>query len=85
MALEFIENNQIRINDRDLILAVIDPPFKDGNSLLVEATSDTTNKHQQKLFVSDLQGVFGNMLPKGFQIIIYHPEGVLPRFHGRLS
>ncbi|MCU7805488.1 MAG: hypothetical protein KZQ96_20045 [Candidatus Thiodiazotropha sp. (ex Lucinoma borealis)] len=74
MALEFIERNQIRINGKDLALAVIDPPFKDGNSLLVEATSDTTNTHQQKLFVGDLQRVLGNMLPKGFQITIYRPE-----------
>lgn len=51
-----------------------DPPFKDGSTHYVEATSDPSDKYQLKLSPSELKGLLGAMLPKGFQLIIYRPE-----------
>lgn len=75
MVLEFVDDKQVRINDRTLKIFEFDPPFKDGTSHIVEATSDPTEaKYGQFLLVSDLSGLVGEMLPKGFRLAITSPE-----------
>ena len=74
MTLEYLSQNAIRINNQVLNLSVYDPPLKDGNSHLVEATSQISDKFGQQLQVSELEGLTGGMLPKGFELTIYWPQ-----------
>lgn len=74
MSLEFLGTDQVKINLRTLEVGVIDPPFKDGNTHIVETTSSPTKRFQQQLQVKELKGLLGSMLPKGFQLSIYLPE-----------
>lgn len=73
MPLEYLSQDSIRINGKILKMHVYDQPFKDGNSHIVEASSDVTNEYEQKLQISELEGLTGGMLPKGFQLIVYRP------------
>jgi hypothetical protein len=71
-------DDRARVNSRELKLTVISPPMKDGTTHLLEVTSDPANEYQQKLFVSELKGFLGGMLPSGFELIIYRPEARTP-------
>ncbi|MFC1543300.1 hypothetical protein ACFL4K_02030 [Candidatus Neomarinimicrobiota bacterium] len=62
------------INARELKTVEYSPPFNDGSTCVIETTSDPANQYQQKLVPSELQGILGGMLPKGFQINIYRPD-----------
>ncbi len=66
--------DKVALGNRKLDVSKYDPPFKDGSSLVVEATSDPANRFQQKLLPSELSGVAASELPKGFQINVYRPE-----------
>lgn len=72
--LKIIDSENVWISGKRVKAGTFNPPYKDGNAYLIEATSNAANNHQQQLLPSDLSGLTGEDIPKGFQLIIYEPE-----------
>jgi hypothetical protein len=87
VGIQVIGNDQIsktaliRIMERELECHQSDPPDKDGSIYSVYTTSNISHKYEQKLQISELRGLLGGMIPKGFSLSMDSPEALTKGLH----